>query len=1242
MKKRVFSILTALCLCLTLLPTAAFAEGNTEESSVCTCETACTAENMNANCSVCSAEDALPENCGKYAAPVNGEESVTSTPAQALTSVNITFPAPKAGDKVGDGSTVSADADSGLTPYLFRPVLWQQDGSHQKLNADSVYAEGSVYWLQFTFYTQKPITAETAVTFNGQPVTLYTEYAAFEAAVSAYDGGSSTNLAFVMFSEDGTGDPSMAEVKNVYVVGLYAFVRIPKALATQDVSTAEGLTAALANSANDVVKLTDDITISESLTINRSVTLDLNDHVLTIPGENQFITVSGQNTTLTLTDSAETKAERKFSINQNGAWFLDESGDKTVSGGVITGGKTYVDKYGFYVVDSGVGIEDRGTLTVTDVTVNAPVENVRGTIAGRGTFNSTVINEDKLTGGTFNGPVANYTGGNRGDNEISGGTFYGTVKNGYNYNDLDKGEVHSEGKQGLITNGTFYGEVINAFYSTIAGGSFYGKVDNREKVAELYYRGVLAGGTFYGVLTGTAADGCCTVTYTYPTYDKTYAIQIVQKGEKAIRSADPKRSDFTFGNWYTYDDTVYNFDTAVTEDMTLYGIWTDTLYGIRITDKDGNAVYVTSKNENDVLGDGTVIYTPGYLNEEEIPAEYWADDDHTTLTAEVQKKFLAGEEIPGIRLPKLTLNGADIQEFEADAPRNITLDNWLLVELKGENRVSYSGTRFAIDWNHQGVLVTGDGSLTVDAPDARTAIQYGDGGAYIQLGGTVALNAKNYGFSYGEPIFCRFLGGRLTIQAGNEADESSGALHGLNDLFTEGNIPDSATFLLGDSAENFIRLAPPYTWENLSRQLETVAEAGTIKHEYYLSLTANYTVTFDTDGGSAVDSQTVPYGKTAEAPAIPTKSGYTFAGWYLEGEKFNFNTPVTKDMTLTARWTANQYTITFDTDGGSAIEPITQDYGTAITAPADPTKSGYTFAGWTPEIPATMPAENLTVTAQWRYNGGSSGSSSSSSYPITGPDRIENGSVTISLKNASKGSTVTITVTPDSGYVLETISVTDKNGNDLKLTDKGNGKYTFTMPGSKVEIKVTFMEDNSVLNFFYDIPNDAYYYEAVKWAVENGITGGIGNSLFAPNQPCTRAQIVTFLWRVAGSPVVNYLMPFTDVDESAYYAEAVRWAASTGIVTGLTETTFGANGVCTRAQAAAMIYRYAQAQGKGFTGAWMFHLPFTDVPEWAYESVAWCYMNGVTTGVSETAFAPSNDCTRAQIVTFLYRAYQGN
>ena len=174
---------------------------------------------------------------------------------------------------------------------------------------------------------------------------------------------------------------------------------------------------------------------------------------------------------------------------------------------------------------------------------------------------------------------------------------------------------------------------------------------------------------------------------------------------------------------------------------------------------------------------------------------------------------------------------------------------------------------------------------------------------------------------------------------------------------------------------------------------------------------------------------------------------------------------------------------------------------------------------------------------------------------------------------------------------------------------------------------------------FDDVAEGSYYYDAVKWATDENITGGTDNTHFSPDAICTRAQLVTFLWRLAGEPVVNYLMPFTDVDESAWYAEAVRWAASEKIVEGTTASTFEPNATVSRAQAAAMIYRCAQAQGKGFTGAWMFLLPFTDVPEWAYESVAWCYMNGVITGVSETSFAPGNDCTRAQIVTFLWRAY---
>ena len=363
--------------------------------------------------------------------------------------------------------------------------------------------------------------------------------------------------------DDGTKwDFNMAVTENTTLMG---WVYVP-------VISENALLNALSGSA-EVIRLTGDIDISSSLTVNRTVTLDLNNHVLTITGENSFITVSGQNTTLTLTDSAETKTERKFRINQDGTWVPDENGDKTVSGGVITGGITGVDLYGTPTVGGGVLIENRGTLTVTDGTVNAPIGNRKGTIAGSGTFNGTVINEDKLTGGTFNGPVANYKGSNKADATISGGIFYGTVANGYNYYVSGQGEMTLDGRNGgLIADGTFYGKVTNAFYSTISGGSFYGEVDNRDR-SDFHpaYLGILAGGTFYAGNPGTVAGGCCTVTYEDGSGE--YAKQIVQTGEKAIEPDVPSRQGYQFTDWYL-DDTKYDFNADVTGNMTLTAKWT--------------------------------------------------------------------------------------------------------------------------------------------------------------------------------------------------------------------------------------------------------------------------------------------------------------------------------------------------------------------------------------------------------------------------------------------------------------------------------------------------------------------------------------------------------------------------------------------------------------------------------------------------------------------------------------------
>ena len=270
--------------------------------------------------------------------------------------------------------------------------------------------------------------------------------------------------------------------------------------------------------------------------------------------------------------------------------------------------------------------------------------------------------------------------------------------------------------------------------------------------------------------------------------------------------------------------------------------------------------------------------------------------------------------------------------------------------------------------------------------------------------------------------------------------------------------------------------------------------------------------------------------------------------------------------------------------------------------------------------------------------GGFSSGSFFPSYPVTTPGKTENGTVTVSTKIAASGSTVTITVKPDDGFKLDELTVIDKNGNELKLTDKGNGKYTFTMPASKVEVNAAFVKEVET-SPFGDVSTSVYYYEAVKWAQEKGITGGIGNGLFGPNQPCTRAQIVTFLWRAAGSPVVNYAMNMSDVPEGSYYAEAVRWALSEGIATGTTGNTFSPDSECTRAQAVAFLFRYAASEAvtlqelvSGFSDA-------DSVPGYALPAMNWALAEEIVQG-NGSKLMPNDSCTRAQIVTFLFRAYQ--
>jgi len=271
-------------------------------------------------------------------------------------------------------------------------------------------------------------------------------------------------------------------------------------------------------------------------------------------------------------------------------------------------------------------------------------------------------------------------------------------------------------------------------------------------------------------------------------------------------------------------------------------------------------------------------------------------------------------------------------------------------------------------------------------------------------------------------------------------------------------------------------------------------------------------------------------------------------------------------------------------------------------------------------------------------SGGGSGGSGGSGGGIFNPaynimvERTMNGSITVSPSSAAKGSTVTIMVYPDRGYELEMLMVMDKKGSELDLR-KWGGEYSFIMPAGDVTVRARFVEEAPTQSFA-DVSTDAYYYEAVKWAAKNGITGGVGNGLFAPDAPCTRAQIVTFLWRAAGSPEPKNASSFSDVPASAYYARSVAWAVENGITTGTGNGGFSPDATCTRAQSVTFLYRALSARAEGTA-------EFRDVPKNAYyaDAVAWAAANGITTGIGGGLFGPDNDCTRAQIVTFLFRTY---
>lgn len=347
---------------------------------------------------------------------------------------------------------------------------------------------------------------------------------------------------------------------------------------------------------------------------------------------------------------------------------------------------------------------------------------------------------------------------------------------------------------------------------------------------------------------------------------------------------------------------------------------------------------------------------------------------------------------------------------------------------------------------------------------------------------------------------------------------------------------------------------------------------------------------------------------------------------------------------------AMKVTVTYDC-GGHGTAPNTEKVtmGTSVTLPSMENDGYYTFTDWSDgstiyEAGATVTVmEDTTFTAQWRNDtppstSGGGGSSSPTRYTVS-VDQPDNGSIRVSPSRAERGDTVTITVTPDDGYELDTLTVTDADGDRIDVGRVDDTHFTFEMPRGRVTVEATFVritEEPEPLPFL-DVPVGAYYYDAVAWAVENGVTSGTSATTFSPDNACTRAQMVTFLWRAAGEPEPETTVnPFTDISAGTYYYEAVLWAVEQGITNGTSATTFSPDATVTRGQTVTFLWRNAGSPAA--SGA-----SFADVSADAYygTAVAWAASEGITSGTSATTFSPDNACTRAQIVTFLYRAQQG-
>lgn len=864
----------------------------------------------------------------------------------------------------------------------------------------------------------------------------------------------------------------------------------------------------------------------------------------------------------------------------NGAYVM--SGDTTATIKVPNGknatldlnGKTLTNKTGEHTII----VENGATLTITG---NGIVDNVSHGKAA-------VYNEGTVTlaGGTFKrsvekGTYSPYSG--------NGNSWY-TIAN-YGTMEINTGVTvkNAGGYSSMIRNGS--DRVTANCYLTIKGGNFTGGVNTVKNDS-------------FGVLTINGGNFSNTAQYVIMNWNK---------------------AEITAGTFQTLDTaSAVLFTSAYGGDANTVG---------KLTISGGEFKHASDTQEMivdhyDASNSGTAAVTGGKFDADiskYIPTDYVQSADGTV---EKLGETNAVAKVGGTYYKTLADAVAAAQDGDTitllkDAELTSTLNLAKNITIDGQGKYTIKAANsFTVGSDNKTycvLYVSGEVTLkdvTVNGNE-KCRVIFCDKGK-LTIDGATITNGKAPNFIGGvymtSSASFEMKSGSITGNKNAKGYQNDEYLQYSSDLWIGANANGALTAINGGTIGNVFVNANAWSASNPG---SFTMNGGTVTN-LYVEHDANYGATFKYNDGTIEHLYLSKENGNGQSIEVTPVKGVIYNGGVKEQDL----------VTLTMKYN----------DGATADSTYNVASGTTITLPT-PRRSGYTFNGWydgskfyAAGASYTVSA-TVTLNASWSYI--SSGSSYDPTYSVSTPSKTEHGTVTVSPKSASKGDTVTVTVKPDSGYVLETLTVTDKNGNELTLKDKGNGKYTFTMPAGKVEVKATFMEDNSMLNFFYDVPNNAYFYEAVKWAVKNGITDGVGNNLFAPEQPCTRAQIVTFLWRAAGSPEPKGAASgMTDVVSGSYYEKAVAWAIENGITTGTTTSTFSPDATCTRAQAVTFLARALKAKAASAA-------EFSDVPTGSYfaDAVAWAAANGVTEGIGGGLFGSDNDCTRGQIVTFLYRAY---